>query len=114
MTAEHALFREYAHEPVYGIVVDHEDGNGHRLIGTAKLFVNLEGPFAGEAKYTDLNGRKWECVTQGSFIFDVVNDEEGPGGYGYRLKLFHIMADPTPILKEAIRRGVLPVDAILA
>lgn len=112
MTAEYALFSEYFHEPIYGTIVDHEDGKGHRLLGTAKVFVNLAGPFPGEAKNEDLSGRKWECVTQGSFIFDVVKDEEGPGGY--RLKLFHVMADPTPILKEAVRRGIVPAEALFA
>lgn len=109
--AEYALFSNYFHEPIYGTLVDHEDGKGHRLFGTAKMFVNLAGPFPGEEKHEDLSGRKWECATQGSFLFDVVKDEDGPNGY--RLKYFQVMADPTPILKEAVKRGIVPVEALL-
>lgn len=119
LNKSYTLFSEYFHEPVYGTIVDHEDGQGHRLFGTAKMFVNLAGPIPlpeAERRHEDLSGKKWECVTQGGFIFDArkTTDEERTGGLPeYRLEYFQIMADPVPILKEAVRRGVIPVEAIL-
>ncbi len=65
-----------------------------------------------EKKYVDLQGRGWECVTSGSFLFDVVKDEDGPEGL--KFVNFQVFADPTPILGEAVKRGVVPVEALLA
>ena len=36
---DYALFAEHFHEPVYGMISD--DGDGYRLFGHAKMFVNL-------------------------------------------------------------------------
>ncbi|KAK4208396.1 hypothetical protein QBC37DRAFT_486863 [Rhypophila decipiens] len=114
ITADYAPFSEFFHEPTYGTIVDTngEDGKaGHRLMGAAKLFVNLASPFPGEGKFADLGGKKWECMTEGAFIFDVVKDEEGP--MGYRLTYFQVLADPRPILSEAVKRAVIPIEALL-
>lgn len=92
---------------MYGSVSDTSDG-GYRLIGWAKMFVNLPG--GGEKKHVDLQGRGWECLALGSFIFDLVRDPEGP--QGFRMKSAQIFADPTPILGEAIKRGIIPVEAL--
>jgi hypothetical protein len=107
MHGDYALFAEYFHEPVYGSISDIADG-GYRLIGWARLFVNLPGD--GERNHSDLEGREWECVSFASFIFDVVKDEDGP--QGFRMKSMQIFADPTTILGVAIKRGLIPVEAL--
>jgi len=72
------------------------------------MYVDL--PVPGEKVYTDLSGRKWECQSQGAFIFDVIKDASGP--LGLKFKNWQTFADPTPILGEAIKRGIIPVEAI--
>jgi len=104
---DYALFTGVFHEPVFGSISGTADG-GYRLIGWAKMYVNLPG--GGEKKHTDLQGRKWECLSFGSFIFDIVKDPEGP--QGFRIKGAQTFADPTPILGEAIKRGLIPVEAL--
>ncbi|KAM7183950.1 hypothetical protein V8F33_013266 [Rhypophila sp. PSN 637] len=115
ITADYTVFSDFFHEPMYATIVDtngEDDGKGgHRLIGAARMFVNLAGPFPGEGKFADLSGKRWECKTEGSFIFDVVKDEEGP--MGYRLTYFHVLADPRPIFSEAVKRGVIPIEALV-
>jgi len=112
MQADYALFTDFFHEPTYGTVASNPDGSSYRLIGYAKMFVNLPAGAGGggEKKYTDLQGRGWECQAQGAFIFDVVKDPAGP--QGLRIKFFQMFADPTPILGEAIKRGIIPVEAL--
>ncbi|KAK0643731.1 hypothetical protein B0T16DRAFT_459843 [Cercophora newfieldiana] len=106
---DYALFTDVFHEPVYGSISETANG-GYRLIGWAKMFVNLPG--GGEKKHVDLQGREWECLSNGAFIFDLVKDSEGP--QGFRMKSMQIFADPTPILGEAIKRGIVPVEALAA
>ncbi len=103
---DYSLFTHHFHEPVYGVVTDTTDG--YRLFGYARVFINLPG--AGERKFQDNQGRLWEAVSQGAFLFDVVKDPTGPGG----LKFTHyqIFADPTPVLGSAVRKGILPAEII--
>src|SRR5512142_1988430 len=93
-------------EPVYGSI--HDTPDGYRLFGYAKLFVDL--PIPGEKIHEDLSGRKWECQGHGAFIFDVVKDASGP--LGLKFKTWQTFADPTLILGEAIKRGIIPVEAL--
>jgi len=72
------------------------------------MFVNL--PVPGDKIHTDLSGRGWEVQGQGAFIFDVVKDSSGP--LGLKFKNWQTFADPTPILGEAIKRGIVPIEAI--
>jgi hypothetical protein len=104
--SDYSLFAGYFHEPVFGSISDTEDG--YRLIGWAKMFVDLPG--GGEKKHTDLQGREWECLAFGSFIFDVVKDASGP--QGFRVKALQMFADPTTILVEAIKRRIIPIEAL--
>lgn len=108
MHADYALFDKYYHEPSFGVITQNPDG-GYRLFGYAKMFVDL--PDAKEKKFTDLQGRSWECQGHGAFLFDVVKDAAGP--QGFRIKFFQIFADPTAILGDAVRRGLIPAEAIL-
>ncbi|KAK3385733.1 hypothetical protein B0H63DRAFT_473499 [Podospora didyma] len=111
MHAEYAMFPASFHEPVYGVISDNANG-GHRLLGYARMFVNLPGG-GGEANNTthaDLQGRKWDCQAHGSFLFDVVKDETGP--LGYKFTYYQVFANPLPILGEAIKRGIIPVEAL--
>jgi hypothetical protein len=100
------LTQNHTDEPVYGIIVDIP--GGHRLYGYARLYVNL--PVPGEKKFKDLEGREWECQAHGSFLFDVVKDATGP--LGYKFTAWQTFADSSPILVEAIKRGIVPVEAI--
>ncbi|KAK3375748.1 hypothetical protein B0T24DRAFT_718283 [Lasiosphaeria ovina] len=117
LRGEYALFAAFFHEPVYGTAhaVELPAGEkGYRLFGCARMFVNLP---AGnqevvEKAHVDCHGRAWECVANGAFLFDAVEDEEGPTPEGLRMKRFQIFADPTAILGEAVRRGVVPVEAL--
>ena len=104
---DYAMFSEFLHEPLYGTISETSDG-GYRLFGSAKTYVNLPG--GGEKKHVDFQGRGWECMALASFLVDVVKDAEGP--QGYRLKSMQVFADPTPILGEAIKRGLIPVEAL--
>jgi len=110
--ADYALFDKYFHEPSFGVITENPDG-GYRLFGSAKMFVNLPGPPVDDAnkKFTDLQGRKWECQGHGAFLFDVVKDEAGP--QGFRIKFFQIFADPTAILGDAVKKGLMPAEAII-
>jgi len=92
-------------EPVYGVI--HETEDGYRLFGYAKMYINL--PVPGEKKFEDLQGRKWECQGHGAFIFNVVKDDSP---LGMKFTHYQIFADPTPILSEAIKRGIIPVEAL--
>jgi hypothetical protein len=103
---DYALFKEHFHEPNHGVITEIE--NGYQLSGFATMYVNL--PVPGEKKYTDLQGRQWECVAHGAFRFEVVRDPTGV--QGFRFSKFRIFADPTPILGEAIKCGVIPVEAL--
>ena len=105
---DYAMFSEFLHEPIYGTISETSDG-GYRLFGSAKTYVNLPGG-GGEKKHVDFQGRGWECLAHVSFLIDVVKDAEGP--QGYRLKSMQVFADPTPILGEAIKRGLIPVEAL--
>lgn len=109
MFAEYALFAEYFHEPSFGVFTENPDG-GYRLFGYAKMFVDLPG--AVDKKHIDLAGRAWECQAHGAFLFDVVKDPEGP--QGFRIKFFQLFSDPTAILGHAIKRGLIPVEALAA
>jgi hypothetical protein len=104
---DYGLFQQHFHEPVCGAVTETEAG--YRLFGQAKIFVNL--PVPAEKKFEDMQGRKWDCVAQGAIIFDVKKDPSGP--FGFKFTSAQVFADPTPILTEAIKRGVIPVDAFI-
>jgi len=106
VVADYALFAEHFHEPEGGVIT--ETDNGYCLMGHVKLFVNL--PVPGDKKFEDLQGRKWECVSQAAFKVYVKKDADGPEGL--RFVSMQTFADPTPILAEAIKRGVIPVEAL--
>lgn len=106
LVEDYALFKEHFHEPIYVVITETEDG--YCLLGHAKLYVNL--PVPGEKKYEDLQGRKWECLALGAYKFNVVKDDTGV--QGLRFTSFQTFADPTPILSEAIKRKVIPVEAL--
>jgi len=104
--ADYAMFAEYYHEPEFGVIT--ETDNGYCLFGQAKMFVNL--PVPGEKKFEDLQGRKWECSAPGAFRVYVKRDANGP--QGLRFVSMQTFADPTPILGEAIKRGIITADAL--
>jgi len=108
---DYGLFAAYYHEPIFGIVVEHADGNGWRVFGQAALFVDLPGP-GGEKKHTDLSGREWELRSEGAFIFDIEKADGAP--HGLRFTYQQTFADPTPFLGEAIKRGVIPIETLTA
>ena len=106
MIADYSLFAEHFHEPIYAVISETE--KGYRLIGHAKLYINLPG--AVDKPLTDLSGKKWELAGEGAFIFELVRDPSGPLGFKYtRTQIF---VDPTPILKVALKRGLIPVEAL--
>lgn len=105
---DYSLFTEHFHEPSYGVV--HETAKGYRFIGTAKLYVNL--PQSEEKKLVDVHGRKWEAVSQGSFIFEVAKDSAGPRGF--KFVYTQVFADPTPFLAIALKRGLVPIESLTA
>lgn len=107
MHADYAMFAKYFHEPNYGIVVD--TPSGHTLFGQATIYVDLAAP-GGEKRFEDLQGNSWDCRGEGAFLFDVVRDPAGV--VGYKFTKFQLFADPTPILGEAIKRGMVPVEAL--
>ncbi|KAK0611683.1 hypothetical protein B0T14DRAFT_333617 [Immersiella caudata] len=100
-----SLFAGYFHEPVFCSIS--ETGDSYRLIGWAEMFVDLPG--GGEKKYTDLQGREWECLAFWSFIYDVVK-----GGGSSRLPGQDVAnaCGPNHHLGEAIKRGIVPVEAL--
>ncbi|KAK1750881.1 hypothetical protein QBC47DRAFT_392813, partial [Echria macrotheca] len=109
MHADYALFAAFTHEPVHGVFVDTPNG-GHTLFGHARIFVDLPGASDATRTEADLSGRKWECRSEGAFRFEVVKDEDGP--LGYRMKSMSLFADPSGILKVAVKRGLIPVEAL--
>jgi len=108
MVAHFAMFADHFHEPVYGVITETE--NGYSLFAQIKLFVNLSVP--GDKKFEDCEGRKWECVAQGAFRVNVKKDADGP--MGLKFVSLQSFSDPTPILGEAIKRGIITVDALTA
>jgi len=104
---DYAMFAAHFHEPAFGIATETE--NGYQLAGFAKMYVNLPGD--GERKYEDLQGRKWECVAEGGFLFEVVKDATGV--LGMKCKSWKVFADPTPILSVALKKGIIPVEALM-
>jgi hypothetical protein len=115
MHADYDLFAQSFHEPKYGVITaipGREAEAGYRLFGQATIYGNLVGPPVGEEqkKFTDLQGRKWEVSGEGAFIFEVVPDADAP--HGFKFTHFQIFADPTPIIATAIKRGVIPIEAL--
>lgn len=108
LQGDYALFSEHYHEPLYGQVAPTDDG--FTLFGYAKMYVNL--PVPGEKSATDLKGRKWDAVAHGAFRFNVRKSGDGPDDFLFTFS--QVYADPTPILAVAIKRGVIPVEALLA
>jgi len=104
----YSIFAEYSHEPVYGVITETDDG--YCLLGQAKLFVNL--PVPGDKKFEDVHGRKWECEAQGAYRVYVKRDAGGPQGFLFTS--LQVFSDPTPILSEAIKRGIISVEALTA
>ena len=93
-------------EPVFGVFYDTADG--YRMFGYAKMFANLAVP--GDKIHADLSGRKWEFQNHGAFIFDIAKDPSGP--LGLKFTQAQTFADPTTVLGEAIKRGIVPVEAL--
>jgi hypothetical protein len=109
----YALFETFYHEPADFVVYENQGPEGgYTLMGCAKLYVNLPGGEGKEKTVTDADGKKWDCVAPGGFTFVTVKDEGN--GYGLHFKSSRILADPLPILKEAIKRGLVPVEAFTA
>jgi hypothetical protein len=103
---EYRLYREHFHEPTQALVI--EIPNGYRVYSTANIYMNLVVP--GEAKLEDFQGRKWETGTKGCAVFEVVKAEGGIGGY--KMSSFQSYGNPLPILGEAIKRGLIPAEAL--
>jgi hypothetical protein len=109
--ADYGMFADYAHEPTFGVFTPNADG-GYRLFGYAKLYVDLPGSEGVNNTHEDLKGRKWEIVAHGAFIFDVEKADDSP--FGFRLTYQQTFADPTPILGEAIKRGLIKPENLVA
>jgi hypothetical protein len=103
---EYAIFSAHYHEPSYGVITETEAG--YRLFATATIYTDLVVP--GEKKCEDLLGRKWENKGYSAVIFNIAKDLKGV--HGYKMSSFQFFGDPTPILAEAIKRGIVPVEAI--
>ncbi|KAK3395307.1 hypothetical protein B0H63DRAFT_534037 [Podospora didyma] len=114
--SQYALFDSFFHEPVYSTIVATDDG--HRLMGSARLFVNLltpnrlEGGVEEEGKkHVDMHGRKWDYVGQAVF-FDAVTDPASP--HGRQFTQMQAYMDPLHILASAVERSVIPAEVVLA
>jgi hypothetical protein len=66
----------------------------------------------GEKKHLDVDGAVWDCMTKAALDISYVTDPEGPEGLC--LKGFHMFADFSTIIGEAIKRGVIPVGALVS
>jgi hypothetical protein len=104
--ADFGLFAAWHHEPSFAMVTETDDGRGYVLAGFARTYVNLPGD--GGRAVEDLQGRRWECVGDGAFRFVVVRDPET----GMKFREWKVCADPMPILGVALKRGLLPVEAL--
>lgn len=82
-----------------------------RFVAVGRLFVDLiggeEGRGTGEAM--DEEGTSWDCVGEGAWVFDCVEGSEG----GWKFERMQVFMDSTPILGEAVRRGVVPLESLL-
>lgn len=111
---DYALFTRSFHEPKYGVITaaPGKPAGSYRLFGHAAIFANLAGPPISDddKKFVDLQGRKWEVTGQGAFIFDVVPAPDSP--FGFRFSHFQIFADPTAIIGTALKRGLIPIEAL--
>lgn len=74
------------------------------------MFADLPGE-SGEKKFTDAQGKQWETKMHVVYVGDIAKDPNGPGGY--RMKYMQSYNDPTPLLAEAIKRGVVPPSVLL-
>lgn len=109
VAAQFALFAENFHEPEFAIVHETATG-GYRFFGSAKLFANLVVP-GGDKKFEDSRGRKWQVCGRGAFLIDAEKDASSPSGLLFTFT--QIFSDPTEIVKEAIKVGAIPVEALL-
>ena len=106
---EYSFFPESKHEPGYSVCTE-DDAGGFRLFSTAKIFANLPGE-EGERKEEDLEGRKWEIVSQAAFMVDVIKDSEGPRGL--KIKYMQTFTDTRAVMVKAVRKGVIPKEALM-
>lgn len=110
--ADLAMFASHVHEPKYVVVTELDGGKGYRVFAHAKIYVDLVGGKGtdDEKTATDDEGRKWELVLGGTMLTDLVRDEGGVLGFKFAsVKLYY---DPTPALGLAIKRGLIPVEAL--
>lgn len=81
-----------------------------RFVAVGRLFVDLPGEGKGKGE-VDGEGRGWDCLGEGAWVFDCV--EEGGEGGGWKFERMQVVMDSTPIWGEAVRRGVVGVESLL-
>jgi len=106
--ATYGPFAAHYHEPQRYVIW--ETDTGYKLIGVAKLYVNL--PVPGEKKCKDLEGREWDCVGNGTFEFELVKDASGQKGL--KLKYQAIYTDPLGMMSEMVARKMATPDELFA
>jgi len=97
------------------IVTEQPSSGGYFVWAETTMYANLPGDLPGEAgekKYADSDGKGWEAEMEAAYVVDLVGDEEGP--LGLKARLVQDFADPTPLLGVAVRKGVVPVETVLA
>lgn len=110
MRADLAIFDDFYYE-VVACTGAPTGETTFRFVAVGRLFGDLipggeEG--TGEGGAVDGEGRAWDCVGEGAWVFDCV---EGEGGW--KFERMQVFMDSTPILGEAVRRGVVPVESLL-
>ena len=104
----YAPFTEHFHEPRWFAVW--ETPNGYDLTGHARLYADL--PVPGDKTKEDLSGRKWDVCGFGMFQFSFTKDESGPRGL--KMAATKLYSDPSPLMGEMVKRGMVKGEDILA
>ena len=97
----YAPFAGWYHAPSFAVTI--ETANGWQMMGQANVYANLHGQAAsGEKKVKSEDGKEWDIVTPGAFLFEYVKD-----GSGVKLKSTKIYADSAPGMMTMVKRGLI-------
>ena len=100
---QYAPFSAHRHQPVWVAIWETDDG-GYEFVGNAKMFADLLVPGGVKSKQ-DSNGRKWDVEGQAMSMCRFVRDPSGPKGL--KLAYFKLFLDPTPLMGEMVKRGMV-------